>query len=409
MKIFGRTICFDIFVIAAIFLLRGIFVLGADDMQLSSLEDESTVAGIGESPDFHFRSTEEYEKTFRDTIAKYAADPERRIEELKKLDRWRLEDLEKQYGDLDEYLETHPVPDSDVEDDSYSVAREIMELREALADETGDSYNFDIGDATESDMDSVAESADKEAQRQASSSAEAIGSVKSLFDGSSSGSFSSGFELTNSEIDRFVSLLGRRKNERQTSTGSISGNADSNSGTVSGDERGSGLSQSGGGRASVISGIGDDDGIVDVEDLPEDASGYFDEATYGSFNWEFGGFNGSGAKESKVIIGGLEMEKNGLRFSYDFDLSSWGVEDPTDASQALACLFVLDNDGRWIGGKFEWISTSRTTREFSNIYNDQDYKFDFSNVPESTTAAFVIVSADGKRRSNVITALWNRK
>ena len=116
------------------------------------------------------------------------------------------------------------------------------------------------------------------------------------------------------------------------------------------------------------------------------------------------------------MIGGLEMSKNGLSFEYDFDLSTWGLEETQyeggPHGGAIACLFVLDNDGKWVGGKFDWISSSRRTRGFENIYGtgpEGAYGgWDLSNVPKSTTAAFVIVSADGKLRSNVITARWDR-
>lgn len=135
--------------------------------------------------------------------------------------------------------------------------------------------------------------------------------------------------------------------------------------------------------------------------------GVLDDVSYSDLKWEFGGFNGTEAEAYGVMIGDLEMDKNGLSFEYDLDLSNWGVEDDDDSGQALACMFVLDNDGQWVGGKFEWISTSRETRSFTNI--NAAYKgWDLSNVPSTTTAAFVIVSADGKRRSNVITAIWER-
>ena len=145
-------------------------------------------------------------------------------------------------------------------------------------------------------------------------------------------------------------------------------------------------------------------------EVPEN---YLDEADYSSFNWDFGGFRGGDAvsfssKAEAVggpVIGDLKIGKEGLSFHYEEGLSSWGLED-TDAS-ALACLFVLDNDGNWVGGKFDWISTSRHSRSFENVYSGYN-GWDLSNVPKTTTAAFVIVSKDGKKRSNVITAQWER-
>lgn len=141
-------------------------------------------------------------------------------------------------------------------------------------------------------------------------------------------------------------------------------------------------------------------------ELEKNVSKYLDEATYADLAWDYGGFNGAKADGSEVIIGGLEMKKDGLSFDYATDLSSWGLEN-SDASGALACLFVLDNDGKWVGGKFDWISSSRETRDFKNVYSGYE-GWDLSNVPKSTTAAFVIVSKDGRKRSNVITARWDR-
>ena len=131
-----------------------------------------------------------------------------------------------------------------------------------------------------------------------------------------------------------------------------------------------------------------------------------DEAPYGAFSWAYGGFNGSRAALDAPRIGALKM--NGMSgLSYNWvgpNLSAWGLGH-TDAG-ALACLFVRRSDGSWIGGKFDWISSSRTTRDFRNLggYNG----WSLTGVPNPTQAAFVIVSADGRRRSNVITADWRR-
>ena len=149
------------------------------------------------------------------------------------------------------------------------------------------------------------------------------------------------------------------------------------------------------------------DDIGEVVVLPDGTTtNIIDDIYFGELDWCFGGFKGGEADRDRVLICNLEMEKKGLRFTYLQDLSAWGM-NYTDYSGALACLFVLDNDGKWIGGKFEFISTSRNKRSFENIYSG--YRgWDLSNVPKTTTAAFVIVSKDGKKRSNVISAIWER-
>ena len=131
-----------------------------------------------------------------------------------------------------------------------------------------------------------------------------------------------------------------------------------------------------------------------------------DEADYSAFSWTFGGFDGSRAALDKPRIGALKMNgMSGLSFRWAGpNLSAWGLGH-TDAA-ALACLFVRRADGSWVGGKFDWISSSRTTRDFKNLdgYNG----WSLAGIPNPCRAAFVIVSADGRRRSNVIAADWRR-
>lgn len=149
------------------------------------------------------------------------------------------------------------------------------------------------------------------------------------------------------------------------------------------------------------------------DELSEAPDYYLDEENFNAFDWNYGGFKGGDSvwggdpgNGSGPVIGNLKIGKDGLSFNYENGLAGWGLEDD-DYSGALACLFVQDKDGNWVGGKFDWISTSRRTRDFTNIYNGYN-GWDLSNVPKTTTAAFVIVSKDGKWRSNVITALWER-
>ena len=131
-----------------------------------------------------------------------------------------------------------------------------------------------------------------------------------------------------------------------------------------------------------------------------------DDVFFGELHWDFGGFKGEKAEKGDVQIAGLKMKKDGLSFKYVEDLSHWGMSH-TDYSGALACLFVCDRDGRWVGGKFDWISSSRKTRSFKNVYGGYN-GWSLSNVPNPCPVAFVIVSKDGKKRSNVIAGIWKR-
>ena len=130
-----------------------------------------------------------------------------------------------------------------------------------------------------------------------------------------------------------------------------------------------------------------------------------DAVPFGSFPWNYGGFNGSGAAASEVTISGLHIAGKGMSFTYVKDLSAWGLG--SGSIGGVASLFVKNNAGQWVGGKFDFISSSRTTRSFTNIFDG--YKgWSLSDVPNPCEAAFVIVKSDGSVRSNVITGTWAR-
>lgn len=131
---------------------------------------------------------------------------------------------------------------------------------------------------------------------------------------------------------------------------------------------------------------------------PEPADG----VDFARLSWDWGGFNGSGATlVQEAQIGSLSVSASGLRYSW----GSGGCEllDPANSHEnanCIAALFVLDGTGTWRGGKFDWISTDRVTRDFKNIttaYNG----WAPDAVKTAKAYAFVIVSKDGKRRTNV--------
>ncbi len=135
-------------------------------------------------------------------------------------------------------------------------------------------------------------------------------------------------------------------------------------------------------------------------------AGAADAVPYGSLRWTYGGVNGGAASKTSASIGGLGMSKNNLSYRWTgATLSSWGLSN--SAIGAYACLFVQKSDGSWVGGKFDWISTSRTSRSFENIYGGYE-GWKLSGVPNPCQAAFVIISADCKKRTNVISAKWSR-
>lgn len=116
----------------------------------------------------------------------------------------------------------------------------------------------------------------------------------------------------------------------------------------------------------------------------------------------YGGVNGQNAVEDpNTQITALTVNRRGLGYQWsNGSLSNWGLSYK-DAG-ALACAFYLGDDGRWYGGKFDWISTSRTTRSFTNI--DSGYHgWEPSKFYNAKKRGFLILSKDGKKRTNFIT------
>ena len=134
-----------------------------------------------------------------------------------------------------------------------------------------------------------------------------------------------------------------------------------------------------------------------------------DAVNFDILDWNYGGFNGSKAKlSSKARIKNLKVSSSGMSYSW----SAGGCEDlgaaSRDHADCLACLFVLIG-GSWRGGKFDWVSTSRTSRDFKNIIGGGDNTGGYNGWPKDSIGkadayAFVIVDKGGKTRTNVIVA-----
>lgn len=123
-----------------------------------------------------------------------------------------------------------------------------------------------------------------------------------------------------------------------------------------------------------------------------------DEVDFSKLDFCWGGFKGSGAKlDEKAIIKNLNVNVSGNKMTYSWS-RLWGMEF-TEA-KALACLFIPEGN-KWVGGKFDWISESRTSRDLNNIKSGYN-GWSWSKFSTSKKFAFVIVSGDGKKRTNVI-------
>lgn len=136
------------------------------------------------------------------------------------------------------------------------------------------------------------------------------------------------------------------------------------------------------------------------------ATNFADDISCDLLRWRYGGFKApTNALRSTVTISELRFSRNGLRIKWIRDLGAWGI--PYEEPDALACLFVKNEAGEWVGGKFEWISSSRETRDLGNVYGGYN-GWSLRDVPNPCEAAFVVFRKDGKRRSNIVVGLWER-
>ena len=128
---------------------------------------------------------------------------------------------------------------------------------------------------------------------------------------------------------------------------------------------------------------------------------------YESFKWCYGGFNGAGAVTNGVIIADLATSKNAFTFRYVVDMSAWDHPAPDHAE--IACLFLKNNAGEWVGGKFDWVRNSDKMRDLNHIIGATPYNgWSLAGIPNPCEMAFVIVEGNSKRRSNVLVAEWRR-
>lgn len=118
------------------------------------------------------------------------------------------------------------------------------------------------------------------------------------------------------------------------------------------------------------------------------------------FRW--GGFRGGGAAEDPATqIRDFRMDKNGMRYVWaKGDLGNWGLA--RESAGALICAFYFDEkEQRWIGGKFDWISTSRLTRSWKNVYAGYN-GWKAEPFFAAKRRAICICSADGRKRTNLL-------
>ncbi len=127
-----------------------------------------------------------------------------------------------------------------------------------------------------------------------------------------------------------------------------------------------------------------------------------DELDFSLLEWVYGGFGGSNAVPDEAAqICKLDVGQDMMTYEWvKGGCETFGAPNKGDADFALACLFIL-KDGHWKGGKFDWISTSRTRRDFKNIIENY-HGWPSDAIETAEGYAFVIVGRDGRTRTNVI-------
>ena len=146
-----------------------------------------------------------------------------------------------------------------------------------------------------------------------------------------------------------------------------------------------------------------DDGEHAETPIPASTDSAGDAVAFSSLKWTYGGWDGSKAKfTGDAVISSLDVNNSKMHYQWEFGsgCQNIGASNGGDYSQTMACFFIKEPDGVWRGGKFDWISTSRKTRSFTNIHCGY-HGWNAGQFKAAKECAFVIVSKGGYR-TNVI-------
>lgn len=118
------------------------------------------------------------------------------------------------------------------------------------------------------------------------------------------------------------------------------------------------------------------------------------------FRW--GGVKADPKEDARCRVSGLKVGRDSLSFKWDSGIPrDWKRDDAGKGPMVLACAFVWDG-GKWVGGKFDWIDESRSSRPLANILVERYHGWSPDAWTSAKRRAFCVASADGKLRSNLI-------
>ena len=127
-----------------------------------------------------------------------------------------------------------------------------------------------------------------------------------------------------------------------------------------------------------------------------------DTVDFASLDWCWGGFNGAKAKPvDGCEIGSLKVTADGLSYKWVKGGCEQLDKNCSHSNPCCTCALFCRVDGKWIGGKWEHISTDRTTRDFKNVKKGYG-GWDASVLGKATAYAFVILDDGAKKRTNII-------
>ncbi len=132
-----------------------------------------------------------------------------------------------------------------------------------------------------------------------------------------------------------------------------------------------------------------------------------DSATAGSsssvvLDFRFGGFRGGKAVEdSRCRISKLKVGKDSLSIHWDTRIPDDWARDKGEKGPLIVVAAFYKSGDAWIGGKFDWIDESRSSRSLENIKGGYG-GWDGAAFTSAKKHAVCVVSADGRYRSNLI-------
>jgi hypothetical protein len=134
---------------------------------------------------------------------------------------------------------------------------------------------------------------------------------------------------------------------------------------------------------------------------PGTPSATVDQLDYAILRWQYGGVNASGAKLDSPRLSSLSCNGRSVFYRWEVGMNGWGL---SNGDAGAICAIFFERDGKWIGGKFDWVSVSRSNRELKHVESYSNWPSSGIKLPWRGRVAFVVVSADGRRRSNVLVA-----